>query len=187
MKLKLIHEEYGENLYKLTIRNIKTYDDNSMEKLKKVIKILTEGDKFYFEFVREDFFLEEEELVKYRREVPQYLKKNGRYEVKLELDETRFRSIGFLPTNEETYKQLLVLWKYFETLVFFNPSSTFSWQDFDKKFNRKKPEVPAIDFVKNKYTNSVFIKGHDGDNLVFIYDNDFDNSLIQDVMRFINS
>lgn len=185
--MKLVHEEYGNNLNRLTIRDIKTYDDNSMENLKKIIKTLAKGDRFYFEFVREDFFLAEEELIKYRREVPQYLKENGQYEVKFELDETRFRSIGYLPVNEETYNQILALWKYFETLVFFNPSSTFSWQDFDKKFNRKKPEVPAIDFIKNKYTNSVFIKGHDGDNLVVIYDNDFDNSLIQDGMRFINS
>ncbi|WP_055666114.1 hypothetical protein [Desnuesiella massiliensis] len=185
--MKLIHEEYGYNLNRLTIRDIKTYDDNSMENLKKIIKILTKGDSFYFEFVRENFFLEEEELVKYRREVPQYLKENGHYEVKFELDETRFRSIGYLPINEETYNQIIVLWKYFETLVFFNPNSTFSWQDFDKKFNRKKPEVSAIDFVKSKYANSVFIKGHDGDNLIFIYDNDFDKSLILDVMRGINS
>lgn len=45
--------------------------------------------------------------------------------------------------------------------------------------------MPAIDFVKNKYTNSVFIKGHDGDNLIFIYD-DFDKSSILDVMSGIN-
>lgn len=185
--MKLIHEEYGDNLNKLTIRDIKTYDDNSMKNLRKVIKTLTKGGKFYFEFVKEEFYLEEEELLKYRSKVPQYLKKNGHYEVKFELDETRFRSIGYLLINEETYNQILVLWKYFETLVFFNPSSSFSWQDFDKRFNRKKPEVPAIDFVKNKYTSSVFIKGYDGDNLVFIYDNDFDKSLIQEVMKCINS
>lgn len=183
--MKLIHEEYGDNLNRLSIRDIKTYDDNSMENLKKIIKTLTKGDRFYFEFVREDFFLEEE-LVKYRREVPKYLKKNGQYEVKFELDEARFRSIGYLPINEETYNQILVLWKYFETLVFFNPSSSVSWQDFDKKLSRKKTEVPAIDFVKNKYTNSVFIKGHDGDNLIFIYDDDFDESSILDVMSGIN-
>lgn len=75
--------------------------------------------------------------MKYRREVPQYLKKNGQYEVKFELDEARFRSIGYLPINEETYNQILVLWKCFETLVFFNLSSSVSCQDFDKKFSRK--------------------------------------------------
>jgi hypothetical protein len=47
--------------------------------------------------------------------------------------------------------------------------------------------VPAIDFVKNKYTKSVFIKGHDGDNLIFMYNDDFDKSLILDVMRGINN
>jgi len=167
---------------RLTISGIKTYDNNSMENLKSIIKILTKGDKVYFEFVREDFFLEEEELVKYRNEVPQYLKLNGQYEVKFELDETRFRSIGYLPITEETYNQILVLWRYFETLVFFNPSSTFSWQNFDENFNRKKPEVPVTDFIENKYTNSVFIKGHDGDNLIFIYGDDYDYELIRDAI-----
>lgn len=185
--MKLIHKEYEDNMNKLTIKDIKTYDDSSMENLKKIIKTLTKGDRFYFEFVREDFFLEEEELIRYRREVPQYLKENGHYEVKFELDETRFHSIGYLPINEETFNQILVLWKYFETLVFFNPNPSFSWQDFDKKFSREKAEVPVIDFVKNKYTNSVFIKGHDGDNLIFIYDDDFDKSSIQDVVKCINS
>lgn len=124
--------------------------------------------------------------MKYRREVPQYINENGHYEVKFELDETRFRSIGYLTKNEEIYNQILVLWKYFEALVFFNPSPTFSWEDFNEKFDRKKSEITAIDFVKNKYTNSVFIKGHDGDNLIFIYNNNFDESLILDIIRYID-
>jgi hypothetical protein len=184
--MRIMFDEYEDSLYRLIIRDIKTYDDKSMENLKSIIKILTKGDRFYFEFVREDFFLEEEELVKYRSEVPQYFKENGQYEVKFKLDETRFRSIGYLTINEETYNQILILWKYFETVVFFNPISTFRWQEFDTKINREKPEIPAIDFIRNKYAHSVFIKGHDGDNLIFIYDNEFDKSLIKDVINVIN-
>lgn len=185
--MNFIDEEYGDNLKRLIIRDIKTYDDKSMRDLKAIIKMLSNSDKFYFEFVSEDFFLEEEELVKYRSKVPQYLKENGQYEVKFQLDETRFRSIGYLPINEENYNQILVLWKYFETLVFFNPSFGFSFQDFNKKYKRNKPRVPVIDFIENKYTNSVFIKGHDGDNLIFIYNNDFDNSLIKQLVEVIDS
>ncbi|KPU46360.1 hypothetical protein OXPF_00320 [Oxobacter pfennigii] len=92
--MKIVHEEYGDSLNRLTIRYIKTYDYKSMENLKEIIKILSNGDKFYFQFAREDYFLEDNELLEYRNQVPQYLKQNGFYEVKYKLDETRFDSIG---------------------------------------------------------------------------------------------
>lgn len=184
--MKISVEEHGEKLNILTISGINTCDDNSMKSLKCILKILLNGDKFFFEFVSEDFFLTRDELVKYRSEVPQYLKRNGKYEVKFKLDETRFRSIGNLPVNEETYNQILILWKYFETLVFFNPYSTYSWQDFDEKIIRRKAEVPAIDFIEKKYTDSVLIKGHDGDNLIFIYDKGYDEAVIKDVISVVN-
>lgn len=183
--MKIVHEEYGDNLNRLIIRDIKTYDNKSMENLGAIIKMLNMGNSFYFEFVSEDFFLEEGELVRYRREIPKYLKQNGQYEIKFELDETRFRSIGYLPINEETFNEILILWKYFETLVFFNPSNNLSWKDFNNKITRKKPHIPVIDFINNKYTNSIFLKGHDGDNLIFIYSNEFNNSLIRVVMKFV--
>ncbi|KPU42966.1 hypothetical protein OXPF_37350 [Oxobacter pfennigii] len=185
--MRIIFDEYGDSLHQLNIRDIKTYDYKSMENLKEIIKILSNGDKFYFQFAREDYFLEDNELLEYRNQVPQYLKQNGFYEVKYRLDETRFDSIGYLPTNEGTYNQILILWQYFETLVFFNPSSILSWKEFGNKFDWKKPLISPFEFIEKKYTNSIFIKGHDGDNLIFIYGRDFDESLIKDVIRFIGN
>ncbi len=184
--MRATHEEYDSNINKLIIRDIKIYDENSVTSLKEIIKKLVRGRKFYFEFVREDFFLEEHELVKYRKEVPQYFKESKDYEVKFKIDETHFRSIGCLDITEETYNQVISFWKYFETLVFFNPTSTLEWERFDKAFNRKKAEVQTIDLLENEYADSVFIKGHDGDNLIFMYNNKFDKSLILNIIKTIN-
>lgn len=172
----------------LTITGIETDDDESMKKLKIIIKMLTKKDRLGFEFLREDFYLDEKELVKYRSEVPQYFKVNGQYEIKFKICEKRFRGIGYLPITEETYNQILVCWKYFEMLVFFNPGSMFSFQDFSSKYKRKNVTIPAVDFIRNKHASSVFIKDNEGDTLRIIYNyDDFDKKLITSVMEVVGS
>lgn len=125
-------------------------------------------------------------MVKYRKDIPKYFNESKDYKIKLKLDETRFRSIGCLEITEEVYDKIIVFWKYFETIVFFNPASTLEWKRFDEAFNRKKAEVQTISLLDNKYTDSVFIKGHDGDNLIFMYNNDFDKSLVLNIIEDIN-
>ena len=184
--MKVVHEECGYNLYNLITKDVRTYDDKSMEDLKSIVKMLAKGDKFYFEFSREDFFAEDEDLIKYRNQIPEYFKQNGQYIVKYNVSQRQVRSIGYLPINEDTYNEILILWKYFETVVFFIPSSTLSWEDFDKKFIRKKPEVSVIDFIRKKYTNSLFAKGYNGDNLAFIYGEDYDEAIVKDVISVLS-
>lgn len=181
--LRIMHEEYGDSLRILVIKDIRTYDKKSMENLKSILKVLINEEKLYFEFLREEFSLEEDELEKYRSEIPQYFKKNGKYEVKFALNESIFRSIGYLPVNDDTFNEMLVLWEYFENIVFFIPNSTLSWQDFNKKIARTKPEIHAVDFIRNNYAKSVLIKGYDGDNLTFIYSKDFDEKLVSNIIE----
>lgn len=86
------------------------------------------GHVYYFHFQRKDsFFLIDEEIIKYRKEVPEYFKSNGKYQIKYKTDDERFDSIGFLKINKDTYGQVSVLWKYFEGMLFFDLSRLLDW------------------------------------------------------------
>lgn len=168
------------------IKGIDIDDIDSVEMFKNIIKKLTMGDVYYFHFQREDsFFLTDDEIKKYRKEVPEYLKSNGKYQIKYKIDDERFDSIGFLEINEDTYGQVSVLWKYFEGMTFFNPSKLLNWEEYEEIYNKIKPEEYGIGIIQNGYAESVFIKGHDGDNLIFVYKTDPYSKMLDDVLKYI--
>lgn len=172
----------------IIIKEIDIDDINSAENLKDIIKRLTIGEGYYFHFRRENnFFLTDEEIRKFRNEIPAYLNSNGKYLIKYKIDDERFDSIGFLTVNEDTYLQILVLWKYFEGVTFFSPSKLLTWEKYEEIYDKIKPEEYGIGIIQNKYADSVFIKGHDGDNLIFVYGPDYDESLVTQVIQIIKN
>lgn len=169
------------------IRDIDIDNDSIAENLKNIIKKLTKGNEYYFEFFKENFFLEDEEVQKYRIEVPEYIKQNGVYSLKKQRGEEHLESIGLLKVTDEIFDQIIKMWKYFEGLSFFNPTNTFKWKEFEKTYDNIKPELFGIGIIENNFANSVFIKGHDGDNLIFSYGSSFDQSLVNDVIKSCNN
>lgn len=160
-------------------------DTNSNINFITILKKLTIGESYYCEFSRENFFLNEDEAIKYRSEIPNYLDENGVYIVKEKRDEECFKSICKLTLNENTYKYMPSIWKYFENVMFFTPTSQLSWQAYEKIYNKIKPELYGIGLIQKKYANSVFLKDHDGDNLIFAYGYDYPRSLLQETIKEI--
>lgn len=172
----------------IIIKGIDIDDIDSAKNLKEIIKRLTIGEIYYFHFRREDtFFLTDEEIQKYRNEVPDYLYSNGKYLMKYKIDDERFDSIGLLSVNGDTYAEILTLWKYFESVTFFTPSKLLIWEKYEEIYNKIKPEQYGIGIIQNKYADSVFIKGHDGDNLIFVYGPNYDETLLREVIEDIDT
>ncbi|MEQ8199283.1 MAG: hypothetical protein ABRQ27_14990, partial [Clostridiaceae bacterium] len=165
------------------IKGIDIDDSDSAQKLKDIIKRLTIGKVYYFHFQRENnFFLTDAEIQKFRNEIPQYLSSNGKYLIKYKIDDERFDSIGQLWVNEDTYAEILLLWRYFEGVTFFSPNEIFVWGNYEKIYDKIIPEEYGIGIIQNKYADSVFIKGHDGDNLIFVYGPDYDEDLVTQII-----
>ncbi|MDQ2088240.1 hypothetical protein RBH29_17590, partial [Herbivorax sp. ANBcel31] len=98
-------------------------DTECVKILKKIIQKLTVGEKYYFEFMREeDDFLSFKEIEKYRIEIPKYFEQNGKYEIKSKLDESRFKTIACIPLYENVYDKIILFWKYFYGMMFFTPN-----------------------------------------------------------------
>ena len=186
--MNIITKSLTDNIRMINIRNIDIDDIECVGKLKKIIKKLTNGDKYFFEFNREDGdSFTDEELLKFRKDIPKYFNKYGDYKVKIKLDEERFGSIGNLIINKETYNHIIIFWRYFLGMLFFNPEDGLSWELYNGIYNKIKPEVYGIGIIQNKYADSVFIKGHDGDNLIFVYGPNYDETLVIEVINIIES
>lgn len=181
--MQALRENIKKDINMITIRNIDTENENDLDNLKMIIKKLTQGNQYYFEYWRENFILEEEELIKYRDEVPEYINQNGIYVLKRKADKEHLESIGCLKVTEEIYDQIIKMWNYFEGLSFFNPTPKLSWQEFETSYSKIRPVQYGIGFVKQKYANSVFTKGPDGDHLIFIYGKDFNHALVEEVFK----
>lgn len=86
--MRISKKRLKEDIELLVFRDIDICDRNSTDELISLIKILTNGDEYFFWFRREeDDFLTDEEINKYRIEIPEYLKQYGDYKVmSLDLD-----------------------------------------------------------------------------------------------------
>lgn len=181
--MKVKHEKITNNIKMLMIMDIDIEDNQDEKKLIMILSKLTRGEKYYFQFRREDDdFLSYEEIIKYRYEIPQYFQI---YEIKELTDERRFDSIGCLTMDKHIYKQIIIFWKYFYGLLFFNPVTSFSWHEYSNIWNKIKPELYGIGIIQNNYANSVFIKGHDGDNLIFAYGPNYEETIVNEVVEDI--
>ncbi len=184
--MRIIKSKVNDRMNMLTITDINVEDHQSMQTLETIIKTLTKGDAYYFHFKREDYdFLTDEEIKVYRRDVSKYFNKHGMYEVKTKLDEGRFESIAYLPIDEDTYSQIPSLWKYFYSILFFTPKGLYSWEEYRIHYEKAVSQKYAINIIENKYSDSVFIKGHDGDNLIFVYNNDYNQDLIKEIENIV--
>ncbi|QAA33762.1 hypothetical protein [Clostridium manihotivorum] len=186
--MNLLQKNIDDNVNMLIINDIDVDEYKTLEDLKLIIRYLTNGDKFYFKFNREDNdFLTDDEIVKYRNDIPKYFIENGDYKVKEKIDNERFESIGYLKVKEDTYDEIGVLWKYFYAMMFFNPNTLLTWEKYNNIYNKIEPKKYGIGIIKNKYAKSIFIKGHDGDNLIFVYDNSIKQPVINEVITMIKN
>ncbi len=184
--MKIAQKTNNKNINVVKIVDIDVYEANDMEILKTIIKKLTKGERYFFNFRREDTdILNNDEVIRYRDEIPNHFKQNGQYEIKFSIDKTRFGSIGYLPVNEKTFEQIAIMWKYFYGMSFFSPRSSLSWQEYGKYVEKKRDEMYGFDIVQNNLADSVFIKGHDGDNLIFTYGVSYDKKLIEVIEKFV--
>lgn len=72
--MRISKKRLKEDIELLVFRDIDICDRNSTDELISLIKILTNGDEYFFWFRREeDDFLTDEEINKYRIEIPEYL------------------------------------------------------------------------------------------------------------------
>lgn len=129
------------------------------------------------------FFLEKEELIKLRYEIPKFFPTDNPLKTYKTNDE-HFDSIGFLPVNDQTFTKIIYFWDYYEGLTFFTP------KDVDKELFKKsyiiKPQVDGEGFIVANYAESVFNKGHDTDSLVFSYGPDYDDHNLNIVLYNID-
>lgn len=171
-------EKIAEDIEMATINGIDINSQKSMAKLKATLELLTTGDTFFCRFSRENFFLDESDILKYRSEVPGYLRKNGIYKVISKRDEERFGSICKIPVNQNNYQILLKSWMYFEYMSFFSPNCLLEWSRYEVIFDKIEPEQYGIGLIQKGFTDSVFIKGYDGDHLIFSYGRNSNKELI---------
>lgn len=182
--MKIERENITKDIKKLTLMDIDIEDNQDVNKLLMVLEKLTRGDKYYFEFRREDDdFLTDEEIIKYRYEIPEFLQSNGKYEIKGFTDERRFDSVGCLPIDESIYGGIIKFWKYFYALLFFNPAATLGWEEYVEACDKIKPQEYGLGIIQKNYASSVFIKGHDGDNLIFVYGQSYEEALVDEVIK----
>lgn len=118
--------------------------------------------------------------------MPEFIKQNGLYSLKKQRGEEHLESIGLIKVTDKIFDQIIKMWKFFEGLLFYNPTNTLNWQKFERTYYSIKPELYGIGIIEKNYANSVFIKGHDGDNLIFSYGSSFDHSLVNDVVKSCN-
>lgn len=170
----------------IIIQGFEIEDPDCSGKLRNIVRKLTIGEVYYFHFRREDsFFLTDGEVKKYRKEIPDYLKSNGEYVVKRKIDDERFDSIAYLKVTEDTYEKVFVLWKYFDGMTFFSPTNLLSWKEFGEIYDKIKPEEYGIGIIQKGYADSLFIKGDDGDNLIFVYNTDLFSKITDEVLKSI--
>jgi hypothetical protein len=184
--MQILKKKLKNGIKMIIFKGIMINDLISAEELINIIKKLTTGEVYFYHFRSEDnFFLNDEELIKYRSKIPMYFKCNGNYQMNNKIDDERFDSIGQLEVNLNTFREIPELWKYFEGMTFFNPSKGLTWEEYRQIYNKLKPEEYGIGIIQSGYTDSVFIKGHDQDNLIFVYSSDFNNKLLDDVIQSV--
>lgn len=147
------------------------YDsDDDRRDLVELITKLSKGKFFFYSFRREeDIFLTYDELVHYRSYIPQYFESRGKYQILRKRDETMFDSYGMLPVNDFSILFTLNCWQYFWSMSFFCPSDNFSWENYLSKYNDLSKDLYGIKQITNGYSDSIFIRGHDGESLIFSY------------------
>lgn len=185
--MKVLKDDIKNGINILIIDEIDIDNHSDVENLKAIIKKLTQGTQYFFQCFRESFFLEEEEIIKYRNEIPEYISQNGTYNLIRKGGKEHLESIGCLNETQEIYDQIIMMWNYFEELLFFNPTSVLNWKQFEKIYCKIRPVQYGMGFVKQNFANAVFTKGHDGDNLIFAYGENFNRVLVEEVVKSLNN
>ena len=166
---KVYKKSINENIQSLLFKKFDTYfNEDDSKKLMNILENLTTGKVFYFYFFREELFLDDDEIEYCRTYIPKYLKKNGDYKILNQKDASRFESVGMMPINKDLFPFLIKMWNYFYKIVFFSPKK-LSWTDFIKIASENNKDLNEVNFLESGYADSFFIKGHDGDYLIFYY------------------
>lgn len=135
------------------------YNENVREILKKIIAVLTIGKNYYFQFRSEDdFFIEKHELIKYRKYIPEYFDKQGKYKILYKKREGRFDAVGMLAVNNLTNDFILDLWKYYSSMSFFS-SDSLEWDNYIEIIPNKIRDINGIKLLRTGKADHIFIKG----------------------------
>ena len=169
--MKLLEDKLSyKGVCSLVLDEIDVDDEKNFAKVLELLNLLSLKNQYYLELTRaDDFLCSESEFEYYKTHLPDFIKNNGKYLVKNRKDDKRFGAIAYLPVNEVILSEFQHIWRYYLSVLFFNPHSTFLWDDFDIKYKKIKPELYGIGYIQNNMTYMTFTKGHDGDNLIITF------------------
>lgn len=158
-------------------------DPNMVNQCSKIIKHFTKGEELFFSLYREDgFLLNEDELIKFRYEIPKYFQINGQWSTLLKAEknnkkyyDTRFLKAGSLPVNDTTYSLLPKVFHYFLETLCFCPK--ISWELF-KEICQENIKGGKKDYIINGYTDFLFAYVDNGDFSITFNPHVFDVNII---------
>lgn len=180
--MKLLQEKLPyKNINTLILNEIDMDNSRHLNVIINILKLLSEGDRYYFELTNADTFFCPDNLIEhYKNYLPEFLQKNGQYVVKNTKDDTRFQSIARLAINDRTLIEFEHIWRYYDGVLVFNPNALFTWDQFNCECFKLKPNFYGIGYINNELANMTFVKGHDGDNFIITYNTDkFDTEKIR--------
>ena len=189
----LIISEYKESngSYRIHIANVGLQQD-SLDRIKKVIKFFATGSEFFLGHYRTDGInISNEQFIKYGLEIQEYFKENGKYQKIIKGSEKHFLFISECPLelvvcsapNDEKTVDLMdkIFHYYLETIVF---CPKIDWDTFVASYSNYM-EHAAKDYVLNGFTDFLFAYVDSGDFSVSIDPKIYDQKVIREQIERI--
>ena len=153
--------------------NIYIYNiGKAMEKIIEIIKEFANEEEFFIGHFRTDGVnLKEKEFVSFSKEIPEYYKINGRYEllnVKIEKKSkikvyNNYLAVGSLPVNNATFEILPKLFNFYLDTILFCPK--VKWKEFVQSYSNYINRG-ASNYIMNGATDFLFCYHDSGDLLI---------------------
>lgn len=189
--MKIAKSILSNDTYEISLDEIET-NPNLVERCSEIIKYFSKGDKLFFCLYREDgFLLSEDQLINYRKEIPEYFETNGSWttlfdenNIKMKYFDSRILKAGSLPANDKTYIMLPRIFHYFlETICFF---PKISWEFFEKNcFNYMKNG--GRNYIEDGYTDVLFSYVDNGDFRITFNSSLYNvESVYNDILKILN-
>lgn len=164
----------------------------TMKKCVRIIKHFTKCRELFFGHYRTDGInLKNEQWLKYEKEIPEYFKKNGRYE-SLNLNIQKKKKIkqfsGYLTVasslaNDELYEILPNVFHYYLETICFCPK--IDWITFIESY-RHYMKHGANEYVLNGFTDFLFSYTDSGDFSISFNQRMNKECILQDIQRILS-
>ena len=165
-----------------------------MDACTNIMRTFTKGTIYCFEFFRESGFniYNQAILLNYRKSIPEYFEENGNFYIQYykklppKRFDSRFRAAGQLVINDETYEMISKFFNYYMDAVVFVPHKNLSWEMFVEDF-KKHPMERAERYIRNGFTDLVFVHTDDSDFIVCFDMKKYDEkTVLRKIGRYIS-